>query len=313
MTPTSISVLAVPVRRAPRDRKVQRASWDPKGPSGPQGEVGPRGEPGVTTQGDTGEEGPEGQEGPQGVPGPQGDIGLQGPTGPQGLVGATSTVPGPIGPQGSVGATSTLSGPIGPQGPVGATSTAQGPTGPQGPVGATSTVPGPIGPQGPQGFDGFDGLNGLDGFDGLGGMDGTVWHTGFDVPSSLIGVVFDLYLDLGTGDVYENLLSGWFIAGNIKGAQGDVGPEGPAGVIGTGPGLITTGSPGSMVVEIDDITQQLKITNTLQATSPTTGALTVSGGVGIAKDLIVGGRGGAECRWRIDGLGFANLRCGWTR
>jgi hypothetical protein len=56
-------------------------------------------------------------------------------------------------------------------------------------------------------------------------------------------------------------------------------------VIGTGPGLTTTGSPGSLIIEIDDITQQLKITNTTQSTSPTTGAFTVSGGVGIGGNL----------------------------
>ena len=96
----------------------------PTGPQGPQGIIGPQGPQGVT--GPQGPTGPTGPQGPQGVTGPQGPQGVQGPQGPQGVT-------GPQGPTGPTGADSTVPGPQGPQGVQGP----QGNTGPTGPVGPT--------------------------------------------------------------------------------------------------------------------------------------------------------------------------------
>jgi len=118
----------------------------PTGVMGPTGAIGPTGNNGLT--GPTGATGPAGDVGNFGPTGPTGPVGLTGPTGPTGPQGADSTVSGPTGPTGPQGAASTVAGPTGPQG---AASTVAGPTGPTGAQGSASTVAGPTGPTGAQG------------------------------------------------------------------------------------------------------------------------------------------------------------------
>ena len=144
-------------------------------------------------QGETGPQGPQGETGPQG---PQGGVGPQGPqgeTGPQGPQGET----GPQGPQGETG----------PQGP-------QGETGPQGPQGET-------GPQGPQGEKGADGtsINILGSFESEDGLN--------DItnPKNGDAYIIDGYLYVWNGTKWENV-------GQIKGPQGETGPQGPQGETG---------------------------------------------------------------------------------
>ena len=91
---------------------------------GADGERGPAGEPGP--QGPQGIQGPKGDPGPQGLQGIQGEPGPQGPQGIQGLKGET----GPQGPQGPQGET-------GPRGP-------QGIQGPKGETGKGLTVKGRV-------------------------------------------------------------------------------------------------------------------------------------------------------------------------
>ena len=123
---------------------------------------------------------------------------------------------GPIGPMG----------PIGPQGSPGAI----GPTGPTGPAGATG-ITGTQGPAGPPGSQ------------GVAGIDGTKWFSATGAPSADLGALLDFYLDLGTGDVWQKVSneggSIWAQQGNLRGAQGPAGADGPPGLAGA------AGPPGA--------------------------------------------------------------------
>ncbi len=157
-------------------------------------------EMGSGPKGDTGAAGPAGPAGPQGL---QGDPGPAGPTGLTGAVGAT----GATGAQGDPG----------PQG-------VQGDPGPQGLQG----IQGPLGPQGIQGDPGPQGIQGLQ---GIQGEQGALWYSGAIVPSAANPAsarVKDLFLNNGTGDVYEKQAdNSWSVIANLT--TGVVGPQGPAG------------------------------------------------------------------------------------
>jgi Collagen triple helix repeat (20 copies) len=139
-------------------------------------------------------------------------------------------------------------GPAGPPGPAGSPGPAglAGPPGLQGASGAPGAT-GPMGPIGPIGLQGIPGAN------------GTKWFTWTGAPDSALGALFDYYLDLTTGDVWQKVAneSGpkWVAQGNIRGqqgpagvdgsagppgSQGPIGPAGPAGVSGVAgtPGLV---------------------------------------------------------------------------
>jgi hypothetical protein len=90
-------------------------------------------------------------------------------------------------------------------------------------------VAGEAGPQGDQGPQGVQGEAGPQGEDGANGADGALWHTGIDSPpSSEIGSNGDFYLNGDTGDVYQKGGGNWILINNIKGPQGDQGPDSPA-------------------------------------------------------------------------------------
>jgi Collagen triple helix repeat (20 copies) len=156
--------------------------------------------------------------------------------------------PGPIGPQGPQG----LQGPQGTQGDPGATGTAgaQGPQGPQGPQG----VPGGQGPKGDKGDTGATGAQGPQ------GPQGTPGATGAQGPG-------------GVGP---------------QGPAGPQGPQGPAGVVTANAPLSLTGTTLSIDLSAqvakagDTMTGALHINDTTASTSPTTGALTVAGGLGLS-------------------------------
>jgi hypothetical protein len=131
-------------------------------------------------------------------------------------------------------------GPAGPQGPAGSPGPpgGVGPAGLQGSAGAPGAV-GPVGPMGPTGLQGIPGTN------------GTKWLSGTGVPEPGVGALFDNYLDLATGDVWQKIPNQsdpeWAAQGNIRGAQGPAGADGPAGSTGP-PGIVgppgVAGSPG---------------------------------------------------------------------
>lgn len=212
----------------------------PEGPKGDTGDTGPQGVKGETgaqgPAGQTGPQGPQGQKGdkgdpftyddftaeqlealtgpagPQGEPGPKGDKGDTGATGPQGEKGET----GATGPQGEKGDT----GAQGPQGPKGDT----GETGPQGPKGDT----GAQGPQGPKGDTGT-GLDIKGTYDSVELLEaavqspqqGDMYNVGASAP-------YTIYMwdeTSGTGD--------WVSQGQLQGAKGDTGSQGPQGEPGT--------------------------------------------------------------------------------
>ncbi|MEY2562296.1 MAG: hypothetical protein QOH88_489 [Verrucomicrobiota bacterium] len=150
--------------------------------------------------------------------GPMGPIGPTGESGAQGLTGAT----GPAGQQGAPGA-------IGPAGPAG----------PQGPAGQTGQI-GPRGPQGdqgllgPKGDPGDQGPSGPQGIPGTGA--GTQWYAANGRPAQTLGALYDYYLDLTSGDVWQKFMNDggptWSKEGNIRGPAGGLqGEQGPvAGV-----------------------------------------------------------------------------------
>jgi hypothetical protein len=125
-------------------------------------------------------------------------------------------------------------GPAGPQGPPGAAGVA----GASGPPGATGS-PGPIGPAGSPGPPGPQ---------GLAGPSGTRWFSWNGVPEQALGDLFDYYLDLTTGDVWQKVSNEvgpeWWVQGNLRGLKGDLGPEGAKGEVGTQGPAGPSGPPG---------------------------------------------------------------------
>lgn len=69
---------------------------------------------------------------------------------------------------------------------------------------------------------------------GPAGERGPGWLFGQGVPSPASGRNGDLYLDLSGWDVYTRSGGGWTLGGNLKGATGGVGAQGPKGTDGKG-------------------------------------------------------------------------------
>ena len=155
-------------------------------------------------RGETGATGPQGPAGPQGPQGTKGDTGATGATGPQGPQGET-------GPQGPAGAT-------GPQGPQGE----QGETGPQGADGSfiyylPSTGPSTVTP-GTIGGHNFYYRMTLSSF---------AEQTGESNPRYGDFAVYTYYLYTIVGHDASYVYFG--ARTSIRGAQGAIGPQGPAG------------------------------------------------------------------------------------
>lgn len=258
----------------------------PPGPLGPQGLPGPAGVPGTT--GPAGPAGPKGDTGADStVPGPTGPQGAVGPAGPQGPPGADSTVPGPQGPAGAKGDP-------GAQGPAGPASTVPGPTGPQGPVGPTgptgaaSTVPGPAGPAGPPVSDGDKG-------DVVVSGGGTTWTLDPAVTASINDKVAKAG-DSMTGALTIN--NELIVKGGVAGGYGRIRLDDAGGSFNPALTFRHGGADGWEITQIGgDLgfipsapsTSKVYINGTTPSTSPTTGALTVAGGVGISGILHCGG------------------------
>lgn len=221
------------------------------GSQGPTGPTGPgAGATGATGTGTTGPTGGTGATG-IGITGPTGGIGATGPVGTTGVTGIT-------GPTGDIG----ITGPNGAKGSAGA----QGVTGAIGPTGST----GPNGSVGTNGATGATGIQGITGATGSSGTAGTIWYNGLGIPSILLGVDGDLFLDGSTGDVYEKIGGVWQLQSNIKGATGITGDTGSTGDIGpTG----TTGATGAI---------GLSVTGNTGPTGPS-GITTPSGYIDLSK------------------------------
>jgi hypothetical protein len=116
-------------------------------------------------------------------------------------------------------------GPAGPSGPAGSPGPpgAAGPQGLQGASGAPGSIGpmGPIGPIGPQ---------------GMAGANGTKWFSSPGAPAPTLAALYDYYLDLATGDVWQKVANeagpDWVAQGNIRGLQGPPGIDGVTGAIG---------------------------------------------------------------------------------
>lgn len=142
---------------------------------------------------------------PKGDKGDKGDIGPKGDTGPQGEPGPE----GPQGPQGDPGP----QGPVGPQGEQGE----QGEPGPEGPRGLQGPK-GDKGEQGPQGEKGSDGTS----VTIKGSVDNKSELDNISSPKNGDGYILGQDLWVWNGTEWKNV-------GQVKGPQGDPGPQGPVG------------------------------------------------------------------------------------
>jgi len=197
---------------------------------------------------------------------------------------------GPTGPQGGVGPTGPSGGPVGPQGVAGCA----GPTGPSGPSG-------PLGTQGYRGSPGPTGpsanINVSDGRIAYGNQAGTGLTSDSKLTTDGFGNLSARQIDATTIDatdtvtILKHLVVGTDTAGIYATSavviDGKVDIEGNLHVKGE---IIVEG------IHFTTITQTLlespdifKITNTSNSESTTTGALVVAGGIGVGKDVRVGG------------------------
>jgi len=267
------------------------------GYSGSLGYTGSR----STASGFTGSLGYTGSTGTQGVIGFTGSQGITGYWGSFGYTGSQ----GDIGYTGSIGFTGSQ-GITGYWGSFGYT----GSTGTQGVIGYTGSqgYSGSTGYSGSFGYTGSTGTQGVIGFTGSGstatGYSGSLGYTGSEGnPGSSITIIGAVststslpgwqYSYTGSkGDGYVTTVDGflwiwngtqWNSIVKITGPQGFRGYTGSQGADGA---AVDRGYTGSASF---DGSIQVIITNTSSSTSTTTGALVVSGGVGIGKDLYVGG------------------------
>jgi len=185
----------------------------------------------------------------QGARGPQGPAGSTGARGPQGPQG----VVGPQGPSGAAGS----NGAQGPQGPTGIAG-AQGPQGPSGAAGSN----GAQGPQGPQGPSGSNGSNGPQGPSGVAGPQGPQGPGANQTLNTSSNVTF---VSVTTTNL---ILNGQITTPAGSNANLVLNPDGLADVI------ITTAT-------------QILMWATNTAISTTTGALVVTGGVGVGDNVYV--------------------------
>lgn len=114
--------------------------------------------------------------------------------------------------------------------------------------GLGTSIIGPIGIQGSQGIQGIQGtagvpglkgdtgtigltgLTGPAGVDGTNGTNGKTWLAGIGIPSMLVGVDGDFYLDTTNSTFYgPKTGTGWGAGTSIVGAVGPIGPVGPQG------------------------------------------------------------------------------------
>jgi len=236
-----------------------------EGPTGPQGIPGTPGVKGNT--GDTGPKGDDGSRGPQGEQGIPGPDGSQGPGGPkgdsgiQGIPGEDSDVPGPQGEQGvgihimgSIPAANGETLPPDYDGVIGdawlATDSGDlwvwsddgtwhnlghivGPEGEQGDKGNQGNpgVQGEIGNTGPQGGEGPVGAKGETGNEGPTGKEGEKGTTGNDGPKGA-GWTQGYYTASDGIVTFVSVDGLGFKTSDIRGEQGERGPDGPQG--GTG-------------------------------------------------------------------------------
>lgn len=112
--------------------------------------------------------------------------------------------------------------------------------------------PGPIGPEGKQGEQGIQGVKGLDVASGSG------------VPTRQ-AVQGTTYINATTGDVYK-YGNGWELIGNIRGAQGPIGPQGQTGARGPIGQTGATGPQGERGIGVNILGT---LTSTSQLPDPT--------------------------------------------
>ena len=110
-----------------------------------------------------------------------------------------------------------------------------GPAGPQGAPGVPG-IPGPPGQPGATGSSGAVGPAGSQGPQGVAGPPGTKWFSSTGAPQNNAGGLFDYYLDMTSGEVWQKITNEgspqWSLQGSIRGLPGPSGADGAAGEIG---------------------------------------------------------------------------------
>jgi Chaperone of endosialidase/Collagen triple helix repeat (20 copies) len=230
---------------------------------------------GDSGDGTAGPPGPEGPPGPPGPEGPQGDPGATGPQGPQGL-------PGMPGPQGDPGGAGTP-GPEGPQGPIGPT----GPQGPQGAVGVATATP-------PLALTGSTLSIDLSAYLPLTG--GTLTGN-LTISSAGALVVQSTTASTSPSTGALTVAGGLGVGNNIYAVGNGFGGDIQTSRQGApGDGLVLFGNSASRYIYLNAnifkfIGAPIQVADGTASTSPSTGALTVAGGLGVGNNIYVGGGG----------------------
>lgn len=190
----------------PQGDKGDQGERGPQGIEGPEGPQGPQGIQGI--------EGPEGPQGPQGIQGIQGEQGPKGDTGPQGPQGAT----GDKGDKGDTGETG-QNGAAGGFGTPTASASAL-------PSGSTPTVS--VSASGPDTAKVFDFSFGIPKGD-TGDKGDTGAAAGFGTPTATVDSSVGTPSVTVTASGPDTAKEFAFAFSNLKGDQGETGPQGPIG------------------------------------------------------------------------------------
>jgi hypothetical protein len=197
-----------------------------------------------------------------------------GPTGPQGDIGPTGPSGGPTGPQGVAGCAGPT-GPSGPSGPLGAQGY-RGYTGPQGPA-VNVQVPDGLIAYGNQAGIGLTSNSKLR-TNGFGDLSAAKFDATTIDATDTVTILRHLRVGIDTAGKYPT--STVVIDGKVD-IEGDLHIKGEIIVEGIHFTTIT-----QTLLESPDI---FKITNTTNSESTDTGALVVAGGIGVGRDVRVGG------------------------
>lgn len=125
------------------------------------------------------------------------------------------------------------------------------------------------------------------------GQPGSTWFSGPDTPTNTLGMDGDLYLHLGTGDVFVKESGTWVTQATLKGPQGAPGPQGPQGPVGPeGPAGLAPRAAFNSTADAPDQVFTLPV----EITAPAPGMLIVSATVDAVRGSGGAGTNSYHCR-----------------